>query len=91
VDAGGCSGFQYRFEIETHDEEPLDNDDDMQFHVGESSVVIDRESLDFMRGCTIDYVNEMIRSGFKIAENPLSESACGCGSSFAVKNFETNR
>ena len=90
VDTGGCSGFQYQFEILTYEEEPLDNDD-VSFPVGESSVVIDQDSLDMMKGSTVDYVTEMIRSGFKITENPLSESACGCGSSFAIKNFEANR
>lgn len=91
VDPGGCSGFQYQFEIETHESEPLDEDDDIQFHVGESSVVVDKESLEMIKGSTIDYVTEMIRSGFKIVDNPLSESACGCGSSFAIKNFEANQ
>lgn len=90
VDPGGCSGFQYQFEIQAFDNEPLE-DDDVQFHVGESSVVIDSDSLEMMKGSTIDYVTEMIRSGFKIVDNPLSESACGCGSSFAIKNFEGNR
>ncbi|KAL3776140.1 hypothetical protein ACHAW5_003258 [Stephanodiscus triporus] len=39
-------------------------------------------------GSTIDYVSEMIRSSFAVVGNPQSESACGCGSSLAVRNFE---
>jgi len=51
-------------------------------------VVVDQSSLDLIQGCTVDFVREMIRSTFAILDNPQSESACGCGSSFAVKNFE---
>ena len=42
-------------------------------------------SLEFVRGSTIDFTDEMIRSSFVVANNPNSESACGCGSSFALK------
>jgi len=44
-----------------------------------------------LRGSKIDYVEEMIRSSFAVVDNPNSESACGCGSSFAMKNFEANK
>lgn len=90
VDAGGCSGFQYKFEILTKDEEPLDADDDVEFPGGGTSVVVDTASLDLLAGSTVDFVREMIRSSFAVVGNPMSESACGCGSSFAMKNFETN-
>ena len=53
-------------------------------------MVVDQTSLELLRGSTIDYVQEMIRSSFAVVNNPQSESACGCGSSFAVKNFESN-
>jgi len=91
VDAGGCSGFQYQFEIVTHEEEAIDPDEDVLFPVGETSVVVDKDSLEMMQGATVDYVSEMIRSGFQIVDNPMSETACGCGSSFAIKNFEANQ
>lgn len=98
VDAGGCSGFQYKFEIEYKDDEetPIHPDDDVVFQVSLSdgtlpcSVVIDNSSLEYIQGSTIDYVREMVKSSFAIVDNPLSESACGCGSSFALKNFEKN-
>jgi len=90
VDAGGCSGFQYAFEISTRTEEPLEKDDVVFSGRDGASVVVDETSLDFIQGSTIDYVREMIRSGFVVKDNPFSESACGCGSSFAVKNFEAN-
>jgi iron-sulfur cluster assembly accessory protein len=89
VDAGGCSGFQYQFEFD----DEIDEDEDVVLVAGEDSaprVVVDKISLGFLKGSTLDYVQEMIKSSFVIADNPQSESACGCGSSFAVKNFENN-
>jgi len=110
VDAGGCSGFEYRFELETddnvggsessvstaHDDDDddevtgIDPEDDVVFVKDGARVVVDKTSLDLLRGSTVDFVQEMIRSSFAVVNNPLSESACGCGSSFAVKNFESN-
>ena len=55
-----------------------------------TEVVVDSSSFEFIKGSTIDYVQEMIHSKFAVTNNPQSESACGCGSSFAVKNFSVN-
>ena len=106
VDAGGCSGFQYKFlllsednddgtnAIDSQDNEEedgtIDPEEDIIFVKDGMRLVIDQTSLDLLRGSTIDYVQEMIRSSFAVVGNPQSESACGCGSSFAVKNFESN-
>lgn len=99
VDAGGCSGFQYKFLLlsedntEDNDEEEdgtIDPEEDIVLVKDGMRVVVDQTSLDLLRGSTIDYVQEMIRSSFAVVGNPQSESACGCGSSFAVKNFESN-
>ena len=98
VDAGGCSGFQYKFELEDKDDEenPIDPDEYVIIQTTlsdgslTSTIVIDEGSLEYIKGSTIDFVREMIRSSFAVVENPLSESACGCGSSFALKNFESN-
>jgi Uncharacterized conserved protein len=113
VDAGGCSGFQYKFEMDQDSQHDTDNHEDAammgidpeddvvikcttqsSFSNEEDNisarVVIDRASLDLLQGCKVDFVTEMIRSSFAIVDNPQSESACGCGSSFAVKNFENN-
>lgn len=88
VDAGGCSGFQYQFEVDNE----LDEDEDIVVvsETAQSSprVVVDETSLGFLKGSTVDYVIEMIKSAFVVSDNPQSESACGCGSSFAMKNFE---
>jgi iron-sulfur cluster assembly accessory protein len=98
VDAGGCSGFTYQFELS---QEPLaiksdtDDDDDTVEDVvfegpHQARVVVDQASLQLIQGSTIDYVQEMIKSTFEVRGNPQSESACGCGSSFALKNFAKN-
>lgn len=93
VDAGGCSGFQYQFEVDNE----LDEDEDIVVIMAKSNedsgtmnprVVVDETSMGFLEGSTIDYVIEMIKSAFVVTDNPQSESACGCGSSFAMKNFE---
>ena len=94
VDAGGCSGFTYQFEFHCLDntEDIIDeeNEDMVWINPQGSRVVIDSSSMNLLRGATLDYVVEMIKSSFEIRDNPQSESACGCGSSFAVKNFSAN-
>lgn len=103
VDAGGCSGFQYKFLLLSEDDcgestsdadggedGTIDPEEDVVFMKDGMRVVVDQTSLDLLRGSTIDYVSEMIRSSFAVVGNPQSESACGCGSSFAVKNFGSN-
>lgn len=90
VDAGGCSGFQYQFEL---DKEFIPDEDVIlvaSASEGTPRVVVDETSLGFLKGSTLDFVQEMIKSSFVVADNPQSESACGCGSSFAMKNFSAN-
>lgn len=80
VSGGGCSGFQYVFEIENN----VGEDD----HVLEEDgvrVVCDEVSLNFVRGSTIDYESDLIQSKFVVSENPNAEIGCGCGSSFGVQ------
>ncbi len=87
VDSGGCSGFQYVFEMEGED---IDDEEDLVFKRDGVAVVVDEGSFQYIKGSTIDFEQELIRSAFAVVNNPQSESACGCGSSFAVKNFESN-
>jgi iron-sulfur cluster assembly accessory protein len=78
VNGGGCSGFQYNFDIVT-----AKNADDLVLERGGVSVLIDPVSLEFLKGAEIDFANELIGSAFRI-NNPNASSSCGCGTSFSV-------
>ena len=88
VDPGGCDGFQYSYSLESNEEEL--QDEDIRFEKNTSVVVTDTTSMDFLRGSTIDFVQEIAKESFAIINNPNSDSACGCGQSFAIKNFTEN-
>ena len=78
VNGGGCSGFQYAFDIE-QGRQP----DDLALEGHGATVVIDPVSLGFLAGAKIDFVDDLIGQSFKI-DNPNAASSCGCGVSFAV-------
>lgn len=69
---------------------PIDKEEDIVFQRDDAKVIVDQSSFELVRGATIDYVQEMMRSAFTVSNNPQSENACGCGSSFALKNFSAN-
>eukprot|EP00474_Spongospora_subterranea_P009782 CRZ10240.1 hypothetical protein [Spongospora subterranea] len=81
VKSGGCEGFSYAFSFEDTPPES----DDLVVRSGKAQVVVDSASFDLIKGSTVDYLQEMIRSAFVIVKNPNSESSCGCGSSFSIK------
>lgn len=76
--AGGCSGFQYKFELDEHRTE-----DDLVVMVGAARVLVDPASLDLLGGSQLDYTDELMGSHF-VVKNPNATSACGCGTSFSV-------
>jgi iron-sulfur cluster assembly accessory protein len=78
VEGGGCSGFQYKFDIERAKAE-----DDFQIARDGAVVLIDPMSLQFLGGAEIDYVDDLIGASFKIA-NPNATASCGCGTSFSM-------
>jgi iron-sulfur cluster assembly accessory protein len=78
VEGGGCSGFQYKFDIQ---EAPAA--DDIVIEQDGAKVVVDPVSLQYMDGSALDYVNDLIGASFKI-ENPQATAACGCGTSFSL-------
>ncbi|KAG5242967.1 iron-sulfur assembly protein [Salix suchowensis] len=77
---GGCSGFQYVFDLDDKT-----NPDDRVFETGGVRLVVDNISYDFLKGATVDYVEELIRSAFIVAANPSAVGGCSCKSSFMVK------
>ncbi|KAK6923870.1 FeS cluster biogenesis [Dillenia turbinata] len=80
VEAGGCSGFQYAFSLDDKV-----NSDDRIFENDGVKLVVDKISHDFVKGATVDYVEELIRSAFVVATNPSAVGGCSCKSSFMVK------
>lgn len=76
VSGGGCSGFQYGMALEDNIRET-----DIVSEQHGVRLVVDEISINYLQGATVDYVDEIMGSGFKI-ENPNAVSTCGCGSSF---------
>jgi iron-sulfur cluster assembly accessory protein len=82
VSGGGCSGFQYGMALEGNIRPT-----DLAWDYEGVKVVVDEISINYLRGCTVDYVDDLMGSGFKI-ENPNAVSTCGCGSSFRTQGSE---
>lgn len=78
VDGGGCSGFQYRFDLAEGPEA-----DDLVSETDGVKLVVDPVSLDLVAGAEVDYVESLGGSAFRVT-NPQAASGCGCGSSFGV-------
>jgi iron-sulfur cluster assembly protein len=81
VRGGGCSGFQYQLAFDEQ------RDNDVVFESHGLKLLVDQESLQFVRGSTIDYEESLQGAGFKV-NNPNVVAACGCGSSFRVAEEE---
>ncbi|MBK8294483.1 MAG: iron-sulfur cluster insertion protein ErpA [Solirubrobacterales bacterium] len=81
VRGGGCSGFQYALAFDTK------TDEDNVFEHRGVSVIVDKTSMQFVFGSEVDYVEGLTGAGFQV-NNPNVVAACGCGSSFQVKDEE---
>ena len=76
---GGCSGYQYKFGFDAQ----RDPAEDVLIERDGARLVVDKTSLDLLRGSEVDYGESLMEAGFKV-NNPNAASSCGCGSSFAV-------
>jgi iron-sulfur cluster assembly protein len=79
VRGGGCSGFQYALAFDKA------KDDDHVFEVDGVAVIVDKTSMQFVFGSEVDYIEGLQGAGFQV-NNPNVVAACGCGSSFQVKD-----
>ena len=78
VEGGGCSGFQYRFDMDR-----AQAPDDIIVRRDGATVLIDQVSLQFLAGSEIDFVDDLIGASFRV-NNPNAKASCGCGTSFAL-------
>ena len=78
VDGGGCSGFQYRFDLVDTVE-----DDDLKVERDDAVALVDVVSLALLKGSEIDFVDELAGAEFRV-RNPNAKSSCGCGVSFSI-------
>lgn len=78
VEGGGCSGFQYMFDLVDSSTE-----DDMVIERDGAKVLIDSVSMAYLAGSEIDFVDDLIGAAFKI-QNPNATASCGCGTSFSL-------
>jgi iron-sulfur cluster insertion protein len=78
VDGGGCSGFQYRFDLVGSAD-----DDDIHIRNDDHTALVDPVSLPFLSGSVIDFVDDLAGAQFVI-RNPNAASSCGCGVSFSI-------
>jgi iron-sulfur cluster assembly accessory protein len=78
VEGGGCSGFQYKFDIERAKAE-----DDLVIERDQAVVLVDPASVPFLAGSEVDFVDDLMGASFRV-NNPNATAACGCGTSFAI-------
>lgn len=78
ITGGGCSGYSYNFKLDKNT-----NPEDISIHNGAATVVIDPNSMSFIKGSTIDYIDTLEASQF-IIKNPNAKTSCGCGTSFSL-------
>jgi iron-sulfur cluster assembly accessory protein len=75
---GGCSGFQYKFDVEN-----ARADDDVLIERDGVMMLVDPVSLQYLAGSEVDFVDDLIGASFKV-NNPQAKTSCGCGTSFSL-------
>jgi iron-sulfur cluster assembly protein len=85
IQGGGCSGYQYGMALDDNFRE-----EDLVIDCHGVNVVVDEVSINYMRGATIDYVDDLMGSGFKV-NNPNAVASCGCGSSFRTQDGDSTQ
>jgi iron-sulfur cluster assembly accessory protein len=78
VEGGGCSGFQYKFNLVANPDAG-----DLVLEKSGATVLIDPVSLAYMDGAEIDFIDDLMGASFKI-KNPIATASCGCGTSFTI-------
>lgn len=78
VEGGGCSGFQYQFDLVDQAQE-----DDLRIERDGAAALVDEMSLVLLKGSEIDFVDELAGAEFRV-RNPNAKSSCGCGVSFSI-------
>lgn len=75
---GGCSGFQYKFDVDR-----AKADGDVAIDRDGVVLLVDSVSLQYLAGSEVDYVDDLIGASFKV-NNPKAKASCGCGTSFSL-------
>jgi iron-sulfur cluster assembly accessory protein len=78
VEGGGCSGFQYKFDVDR-----AKADDDLVIERESAVVLVDSASVPFLAGSEVDFVDDLIGASFRV-NNPNATASCGCGTSFSI-------
>ena len=78
VEGGGCSGFQYKFDVSRERA-----DDDLVIAQHDAVVLVDPASAPFLAGSEVDFVDDLIGASFRV-QNPNATASCGCGTSFSI-------
>ena len=78
VEGGGCSGFQYKFDMVGAAE-----GDDLVLSQAGATVLVDKLSLDYIGGSQLDFVDDLMGASFRVT-NPKAQASCGCGTSFSL-------
>ncbi len=78
VEGGGCSGFQYGFQLETEKQ-----DDDFVIQADGITLLVDSLSIQYLMGAKVDYLDDLMGARF-LVQNPNASTTCGCGSSFTI-------